>query len=219
MRDMGRLNLAIIVGLAAIFSTSPAAAVVTGCLTQDCAATSNTVVFPVAITGNPIVGGLNGPSAQATFTSNESVTGSMVDGVGRVAATDGEFFSLLISLGGTTTFNAFQIDLNAVRSGSSTFTFYGVGGTTLFTSQSDGYSTGADNFRGFSGDNFTAVQIDATRPLVDVRNIRFGGINAVAVGTPGAVPEPATWAMMLLGFGGIGMAVRRGRVSARTQIA
>jgi len=25
------------------------------------------------------------------------------------------------------------------------------------------------------------------------------------------VPEPATWAMMLLGFGGIGMAMRRKR--------
>ena len=28
---------------------------------------------------------------------------------------------------------------------------------------------------------------------------------------PGPVPEPATWAMMLLGFGGIGMALRRSR--------
>jgi len=34
-------------------------------------------------------------------------------------------------------------------------------------------------------------------------------------GTPvGGVPEPATWAMMLLGFGGIGMAMRRSRRSA-----
>jgi hypothetical protein len=32
-------------------------------------------------------------------------------------------------------------------------------------------------------------------------------------GTPG-VPEPATWGMMLLGFGGIGMAMRRGRKAA-----
>ena len=31
-----------------------------------------------------------------------------------------------------------------------------------------------------------------------------------AAGTPG-VPEPATWAMMLMGFGGIGMAMRRSR--------
>jgi len=27
----------------------------------------------------------------------------------------------------------------------------------------------------------------------------------------GGVPEPSTWAMMLLGFGGIGMAMRRSR--------
>jgi hypothetical protein len=34
-----------------------------------------------------------------------------------------------------------------------------------------------------------------------------------------AVPEPATWAMMLLGFGGIGMAMRRRRRPALAQIA
>jgi hypothetical protein len=32
---------------------------------------------------------------------------------------------------------------------------------------------------------------------------------AIPVNT--GVPEPATWAMMLLGFGGIGMAMRRSR--------
>jgi hypothetical protein len=40
-----------------------------------------------------------------------------------------------------------------------------------------------------------------------------------ATGTP-AVPEPATWAMMLLGFGGIGAAMRRSpRKTALMQIA
>jgi hypothetical protein len=38
-----------------------------------------------------------------------------------------------------------------------------------------------------------------------------GSSNAQIFATGGAVPEPATWAMMLLGFGGIGMAMRRGR--------
>jgi len=32
-----------------------------------------------------------------------------------------------------------------------------------------------------------------------------------ATGVPGSVPEPATWAMMLVGFGGMGMALRRSR--------
>ena len=36
----------------------------------------------------------------------------------------------------------------------------------------------------------------------------------VVVGQPGGVPEPATWAMMLLGFGGIGVAVGRRKAAA-----
>jgi hypothetical protein len=38
-------------------------------------------------------------------------------------------------------------------------------------------------------------------------------------GQVAAVPEPATWALMLLGFGGIGMAMRRRRRPAFAQIA
>jgi hypothetical protein len=32
-----------------------------------------------------------------------------------------------------------------------------------------------------------------------------------ATGVPSAVPEPGTWALMLLGFGGMGLALRRRR--------
>jgi hypothetical protein len=47
--------------------------------------------------------------------------------------------------------------------------------------------------------------------LGKIGNIRFQYGTDVADTHFGAVPEPGTWAMMLLGFGGIGMAMRRGR--------
>ena len=47
-----------------------------------------------------------------------------------------------------------------------------------------------------------------TTGFTDIRQIRI----QPAVGTqPGSVPEPATWAMMLFGFGAAGVAMRRSR--------
>ena len=40
-------------------------------------------------------------------------------------------------------------------------------------------------------------------------------LDALAVGGPmGAIPEPATWAMMILGFGFVGAAARRRRLAS-----
>jgi hypothetical protein len=56
--------------------------------------------------------------------------------------------------------------------------------------------------------------------LSDISNPRFQYGTALTDTHFGAVPEPATWALMLLGFGGIGMALRRSRRSgALMQIA
>jgi PEP-CTERM motif len=46
-----------------------------------------------------------------------------------------------------------------------------------------------------------------------------GNISGNAAFGMAAVPEPAAWALMLLGFGGIGMAIRRRRRPALAQIA
>lgn len=44
----------------------------------------------------------------------------------------------------------------------------------------------------------------------------IAGVNAfdITLGSTGAVPEPATWLMMLLGFGAMGLAIRRERRTA-----
>lgn len=47
--------------------------------------------------------------------------------------------------------------------------------------------------------------------LTNTRGSRTTNLQSVNFAATGAVPEPATWAMMLIGFGGIGFAARRKR--------
>jgi PEP-CTERM motif len=62
--------------------------------------------------------------------------------------------------------------------------------------------------------------LGSTQFLQDPPNIE--GVNAfsyVSGGTSGGVPEPGTWAMMLLGFGAIGVAMRRRRAMVQPALA
>src|SRR5690606_10389292 len=62
-------------------------------------------------------------------------------------------------------------------------------------------------------DNFT-TRCQLTSPKVN------GADSGVGIGTPitSAVPEPATWALMILGFGAVGMGMRR-RKAATVKVA
>lgn len=63
---------------------------------------------------------------------------------------------------------------------------------------------------GTAGETFTSVTFSSSGNSFEVDNL------AVA----GAVPEPATWALMMLGFGGLGAAMRRKpKVSMRIRYA
>jgi len=54
---------------------------------------------------------------------------------------------------------------------------------------------------------------------LDAIGIRSSALVPAGGGMSGAVPEPATWAMMLIGFGAVGASVRRKRRAALTQAA
>lgn len=106
--------------------------------------------------------------------------------------------------GGAFTFDSLDLtfaydDQNALFGGGlATFTFNG----------GEFFETRAfDNLAGFQNFNFDLAGVSSVQITADsafaIDNVR---LTAVA-----AVPEPGTWAMMLLGFGGIGYSLRRRR--------
>lgn len=82
---------------------------------------------------------------------------------------------------------------------------------------STGDSNGFTNQEPFIDNSATFTLGGFSGSLLDISNVRFQYGTSISddVHVPGVpvppVPEPATWAMMLLGFAGIGAAVRRKR--------
>ncbi|WP_114227697.1 MULTISPECIES: PEPxxWA-CTERM sorting domain-containing protein [Sphingomonas] len=70
------------------------------------------------------------------------------------------------------------------------------------------------NIIGGPGQVYTSASFTTTSPagFTDLKQLRV-------VLAQSAVPEPATWALMLLGFGGMGVAMRRSRRQSLRQMA
>jgi hypothetical protein len=189
--------------------TTSAQAAVTVCQSAGCVQPSSNVLFNTSTVGNPVTGGLNNNPALVTFTSNESLTTTQSNGQARISATDGMLNVLSFGLASGATFSEVEFNLNALTDGIATISFLGAGGSVLSTG-SYAISANGQNFFDALGGAFTSVTISSTAALSDVRQIRLGGIAAAS-----AVPEPATWALMLMGFGAVGFSMRRRRATAR----
>jgi hypothetical protein len=70
---------------------------------------------------------------------------------------------------------------------------------------------GFSQYYGFTGGTFDEVQLQVQNPgtAFNPGAYEAGAYADIAIGN--AVPEPATWAMMLVGFGGLGAAMRSRR--------
>ena len=186
------------------------------------AASANVVIVSGGIPGNPaenvllnsgtsgttIFGTTNQTSTQVTFQGTEILT-EPSNGQARIEAADGAYNSLTFFLSNSTLgFTAAEFNLNAATNGNATISATDQRGD-IFTQTFAVGSNGQNffNLTSNSGEIIKQVRINTTANLSDTRQIRLGGV------TRAAVPEPASWAMMIFGMGAIGAAMRSRRRS------
>jgi hypothetical protein len=74
----------------------------------------------------------------------------------------------------------------------------------------------AQSFAATTAKKYRYISFGATTPYQSIDEIRLFDREGVVAG---AVPEPATWAMMIMGFAGMGAALRRRRQTAGLEFA
>lgn len=199
---------------AAMLAAAPASATIIiysdpGSLQPD-----ENVLFESEQTGNPVFGSTNQTGTGVTFQANEVLTTPSA-GQARVEADDEglgqlEFFLTDETLGFT------EVEFNIFGTGATADSV-----TLNFEDQFGNIFS--DSFEIDQGENFfSALAIDGqlitnvsfllNGDVADVRQVRIGGITEIGVGS-GTVPEPASWALMIGGFGLVGMSLRRRRVT------
>lgn len=154
---------------------------------------------PLDIFINGLVGDEDTP---VLFTGAENLE---VQGQSIRAAT-GDFNFLLFTLTDPTLgFTAATFNLDALTSGFATILAYDQFGTTF--GGAFAVDAAGQNFFNVTASNNQLIQrvlIMSSVPLADISQIRIGDIGAFA-----PIPEPAAWAMMIVGVGGVGGVLRR----------
>ena len=200
------------VGIAAI-SASPANAAVEVCAGsgQQCAPQTDTNVLITSGTNLPAVlatfnGG--GTTLGGTFTSNSDALTGDASGQAVVTASVGLLNNLTFMVNGSTfTVATFNLIGNATG-----FIFgTAVDGTAFARAFALGSGSNFFGIVATDGDVLTGFTINSVAGFQDLRQLRLGGV----VATVTAVPEPGTWALMLIGFGAVGISMRRRRRTAR----
>jgi hypothetical protein len=206
--------------MASAMIASPANATIT-ITTDQQTDQGDIVLLPVDQTGN-LVRGVTQGGFSLDFTSTETIT-TPSNGQARIEGTDGSLNNITISATDGSMFEFIEFNLFGQQGFDGFVTITGVDQNNM------AYSLifGDDANENLGGENFFFAATDDLQSIQSISFTTSGGgfadIRQVRVGpgvTVGAVPEPGTWAMMLMGFGGMGFAMRRRRrTSLISQIA
>jgi len=193
-----------VLGAAALLGAASPAAAVTICLGGGCAAQPNSnVLVDMGVTGTTVTGTLNNAPGIVSFTSIEDLINN-ANGQARVGAVDGVLNNpITIALNGGI-INALELDINALTNGNVTFSFTGGNSNGVVTGPFDIGKNGSNFFNAFNG-SFSSVTLSFGDggTVQDIRQVRM------TTGALAGVPEPATWALMIMGFGAVAGAMRR----------
>jgi hypothetical protein len=148
--------------------------------------------------------GCTAGTASATVTQNVTIPNSV------------EFDDTNASAGTQTAWFNFYVTPAMLGTFSATVATYPVGSVTmleLLTGSSDGTNPGSTLVTSTSGTQLTWENLTSGTwyTFEYTANLPTAGDISGTGNFYPAVPEPATWALMLLGFGGIGFAMRRQR--------
>jgi hypothetical protein len=121
------------------------------------------------------------------------------------------FFMPGTSAFATTNFVQVLGDLIPLNSGTATLTAFDAHGNTIgAVTQPDVGPPGTGLTLTLNLSGIHSVEISETSGTVGFDNFEFGPLSPLA----SAVPEPSTWAMLILGFFGIGFMAHRSRTTA-----
>ncbi|NVD44179.1 PEPxxWA-CTERM sorting domain-containing protein [Altererythrobacter sp. HHU K3-1] len=153
-----------------------------------------------------VIGTTNQTNTTVNFTSNEMLTVAASQGQARIEGVDGSLDNLTVTLADAMlSFTEFEFNLFDSLDNTTSVTITLSDGTM----QTFDLSRNGQNFFGIratDGDTLTSVSFATNGTGVgDVRQVRIGGISEMTA----AVPEPATWALLLLGFGFVGGMMRK----------
>jgi uncharacterized protein YfaP (DUF2135 family) len=198
------LNTLLIAGIAGLcFASSAASASVVFLNGNNPQPGEENVLFGTNQTGTTVSGFTNQSNIQVNFTSTTAQT-LIASALGQAQVTTANNGGFITSIVMTSPGHVFQ-DIIANPHNSGAFTVTAV--------TNDG--TFSQNFAGGTGNNFVTVLAQNGETISSVSFTSTAGFDQFQQprisGLASAIPEPSTWAMMLLGFAGLGFAFRQSR--------
>jgi hypothetical protein len=204
---MRKLTFSILAGAAALALAAPASAVVTVTY-LDCAGASSCISDTDNVNLDSFFGNTATGHLGATAVNFVSTTDDLIAGQGQASISSGGQDILINNLTfsvGTGFFTTAEFNLTDQPDNA-----------TLIITTAGGVSqefaidrNGANRFgiQVTSTDLITSATLNSAAGFGTFSQLRLGGLTSAT----GSVPEPSTWAMMLFGFGGVGVAMRRRR--------